>query len=67
MMVVPVETQGAFKAGKARELFRLDVADAFGYLYDVSPDGRKFLVNVQVGERLAPITVVLNWMAQAQE
>jgi dipeptidyl aminopeptidase/acylaminoacyl peptidase len=61
MMVVPVDTQGAFKAGAARELFRLDVADALGHLYDVTPDGRRFLVNERVGERVVPLTVVLNW------
>jgi hypothetical protein len=56
-----VDTQGAFKAGAARELFRLDLADALGHLYDVAPDGRRFLVNERVGERVAPLTVVLNW------
>jgi Tol biopolymer transport system component len=63
LMVVPVTTRGAFDAGPVRELFRLEVADALGSLYDVSPDGQRFLVNVRVGEPVAPITVVVNWMA----
>jgi hypothetical protein len=54
--------RGAFEAGSVRELFQLDVADALGSLYDVSPDGQRFLVNVRVGA-VAPITVVLNWVA----
>ena len=64
---VPVKTQGVFEAGAVRELFRIDVADALGYLYDVSPDGQRFLVNVRVGEPIAPITVVLNWMADLKK
>jgi serine/threonine protein kinase len=63
LMVVPVTTRGAFDAGPVRELFQLEVADALGSLYDVSPDGQRFLVNVRVGEPVAPITVVVNWMA----
>ena len=66
-MVVPVTTQGAFEAGAVRELFQLEVADALGSLYHVSPDGQRFLVNVRVGEPVAPITVVLNWMADLKK
>ena len=66
-MVVPVATHGAFEAGSVRDLFQLDVADALGSLYDVSPDGQRFLANVRVGERVAPITVVVNWMADVKK
>jgi eukaryotic-like serine/threonine-protein kinase len=68
LMAVPVTTtKGAFEAGAVRELFQLDVADALGALYDVSPDGQRFLVNVRVGEPVAPITVVMNWMADLKK
>jgi serine/threonine protein kinase len=67
LVAVPVQTQGAFQAGSVRELFQLEVADALGMLYDVSPDGRRFLVNVRVGEPVAPITVVVNWLADLKK
>jgi Tol biopolymer transport system component len=67
MMVVPVmNARGAtLEAGAPRELFRVEVADALGSLYDVSPDGR-FLVNARVGGPIAPITIVLNWPADLE-
>ena len=65
VMVVPVMNGKGpvFQPGAPRELFRVDVADALGSLYDVSPDGR-FLVNARVGGPITPITVVLNWPAE---
>ena len=37
-------------------------ATNFQFRYDVTRDGRKFLmVNVAVSARSAPVTVVLNW------
>ena len=67
LMVARVTTGAAFDVGPVRELFQLDVADALGSLYDVSPDGQQFLVNVRVGEPVAPITVVVNWMADLKK
>ena len=67
LMVASVTTGAAFDAGPVRELFQLEVADALGSLYDVSPDGQRFLVNVRVGEAVAPITVVVNWMADLKK
>jgi Tol biopolymer transport system component len=64
MMAVPLTVQGnTLRPGAARELFPIDVADAVGsHLYDVSPDGQRFLVNVRVGPRIAPVTVMINWL-----
>jgi hypothetical protein len=45
----------------ARQLF---VAErATNDIYDVSPDGERFLVNTAVERDTAPITVILNWTA----
>jgi eukaryotic-like serine/threonine-protein kinase len=69
LMTVPVATQGTstFEAGAVKELFRFQMADALGSLYDVSPDGQRFLVNARVGEAIAPIMVVLNWTADLEK
>jgi Tol biopolymer transport system component len=68
-MAVPVSLRGSFAAQVPVQLFR--VAHQVGFTrriwytsYDVSGDGEKFLVNVVVEDAaVAPITVVLNWMA----
>jgi Tol biopolymer transport system component len=44
--------------GKPQALFRMP-ADA----YDVSPDGKRFLLDVVGDQNVKPITVVLNWAA----
>jgi hypothetical protein len=33
------------------------------YTYAVSPDGRRFLVNMVVRDSASPIVIVLNWTA----
>jgi hypothetical protein len=62
LMVVPVETQPAFKAGTPRMLFR-----GGNYVmlqnYDVAPDGQHFLM---IKEKEAPasskeVSIILNW------
>jgi hypothetical protein len=45
--------------GKPQALFRVP-ADA----YDVSPDGKRFLLDVVGDQNIKPITVVLNWTAE---
>jgi hypothetical protein len=58
---VPVKTGDRIQLGAAEELFRVDVA-AEQSTYDVSPDGRRFLVNTRVsGPESTPITIVTNW------
>ncbi len=64
IMVVPVTVGETLRAGAVRELFKVDVADVVGsHLYDVSPDGQRFLVNIRVGPRITPIRVMVNWPA----
>jgi hypothetical protein len=68
MMDVDISTEGGFLAGKPRQLFEGSyVLASGGYVranYDVSPDGRRFLMLKRVDRKSAPLTqinVVLNW------
>jgi hypothetical protein len=65
MMSVDIHPQPGFVAGKPRQLFKGDyLASPFGYNYDVSQDGQRFLMIKSVEqEQAAPaqINVVLNW------
>ena len=55
----------AFGVGAVERLFAVRLPGTPGSFYDVSPDGRRFLVNMapEVTTAPAPITVVVNWTA----
>ena len=68
MMAAPVTTGAHFDAGTSVTLFRTTprqpvlVYDLF--VYDVSRDGQRFLINTQVKQaESVPMSVVLNWPA----
>ena len=68
MMAVEVTTQPAFSAGKPKVLFEgayLPTPATFPN-YDVSPDGRRFLMLKAAGQEQAAtqINVVLNWFEE---
>ncbi len=69
LMVVDVRGGTTFEAGTPRALFatRMPAPNPnFVHLYDVSADGRRFLVNTQAGEAAqTPVSVVVNWQARA--
>jgi hypothetical protein len=57
----------AFSAGKPRQLFSGDYVQSYagGPYYDVSPDGKRFLMLKPLGEDASTqINVVLNWTEQ---
>jgi serine/threonine protein kinase/Tol biopolymer transport system component len=65
LMAVPVSTVGTFSTGTASPLFqfhgraRISSTDVFSY--DVSKDGKRFLVNRYVKpDNITPLTIVLN-------
>ena len=64
VMAAEVSVNGdAVEIGKVHELFG-PVLLAFGYPYEVSADGQRFLAAVPNGQPAAePLTVVENWMA----
>ncbi len=66
LMSVEIIPGAAFRAGASKPLFkvRIEPNQGFGSSYDVSPDGRRFLVATQsVAADSGSITVVENWAA----
>jgi Tol biopolymer transport system component len=70
IMSVPIESLAPFRAGTPTRLFTLGLDSAVtrmrvrNTVYDVSPDGQRFLVSVPTGQPASSqITVVLNWQA----
>jgi len=66
LMAVEVTTQGTFAAGRPTRLFTGDYEQASGpvHNYDVSRDGRRFLMVQSLAEtdaKPAHINIVLNW------
>ena len=72
MMAVEVTAQGSFSAGTPKMLFEgqyLPSAPGFGFTYDVSPDGERFLMMKESEEATSPtqINVVLNWTEELKQ
>ena len=62
MMSVPVTTTGsAFEAEMPRELFPVRLRDDSSAQYDISPDGKRFLLNAIAPRTDAPLTLLVNW------
>ena len=62
MMAVPVKTGDVFESGTPEPLFWVR---AGGYLrYDVTADGKRFLINTPSEEGASALSVVLNWTAK---
>ena len=72
MMAVDVATRQAFSAGKPSVLFERQYAPS-GTLssrnYDVSPDGRRFLMvkTLEQEQPIAQINIVLNWFEELRQ
>jgi len=63
-MAVAVDTEPTFsKTGLAKELFRGPYFSEIGHMWDISPDGKRFLMLKEAGSAAGPgkINVVLNW------
>jgi hypothetical protein len=69
MMAVPVTTGMNFDAGTPGALFqatpRQPIPSYELFVYDVSRDGQRFLINTQINQpETAPMSVLLNWPAK---
>jgi eukaryotic-like serine/threonine-protein kinase len=67
LMSVDVTLNPSFKAGAPRALFQAPIIAGGGqtstHRWDMTPDGKRFLINTVPGDASAPLTVVLNWQA----
>ena len=65
MMAADVRTDGAFEVGTPRLLFKAPFKSTTSSSYDVSPDGQRFVANIQkANDRSGQSTIlVLNWPA----
>jgi hypothetical protein len=67
-MVVPVTQGTAFTAGRPQKLFEGPFPNVPGYSYDVSPDGKRFLMAREAKtESRTQIRVVLNWHEELKQ
>jgi hypothetical protein len=62
MVVAVGDTSKSFEVGLVRPLFKTRRILGTSYPYDVSTDGKRFLVN-SAPDKAPPITVVLDWTA----
>ena len=74
MMAVAVETLPTFRvAGVAKELFRGNYYSEYGHQWDLSRDGKRFLMIKQPGNApsagggLRKINIVLNWFEELKQ
>jgi Tol biopolymer transport system component len=69
LMAVAVKAGNSFEAGTPEALFQTRIYgmapnSAFSQQYDVTADGRRFLLNLDLSETsVTPLTVVTNWTA----
>ena len=67
-MAVPIRTEPAFEAGSPEELFTRSYAVSFGRMYDIAPDGQRFLmmkpVETTEGGSRSDVVLVLNWFEE---
>jgi Tol biopolymer transport system component len=57
-------SEGRLEVGRVRVLFQARPKRVvIGHVYDVSPDGQRFLISTLIEEKLQPLTLVTNWTA----
>jgi len=68
-MAVPVQTTPAFQPGKPQLLFQSQHygSSLTSRVYDVSPNGREFLMLQKSEGRAAQLQVVLNWFEELRQ
>jgi Tol biopolymer transport system component len=68
LVAVSIDASRGFEAGVPQRLFTTNALNNQNLVYAVTKDGRRFLVNSRPEQAsVAPITVVVNWMATIQK
>ncbi len=71
LMSVEVKGGAAFEAGPPVPLFQTRPRDPISaedrYSYDVAPDGQRFLINAEIEQKAAPMSIILNWTAELKQ
>ncbi len=67
LMAAPVTGTAPFQTGTPTPLFKVAVPDTIDPEYDVTPDGKRFLVNQQISTKEEPINVLVNWAASLKK
>ena len=68
VMAVSIDASRGFEAGVPQRLFTTNALNNQNLVYAVTKDGMRFLVNSRPEQAsVAPITVVVNWMATIQK
>ena len=68
MMAVSIDASRGFEAAVPQRLFTTNALNNQNLVYAVTKDGMRFLVNSRPEQAsVAPITVVINWMATIQK
>jgi Tol biopolymer transport system component len=65
MMAVDVKSGTRFEHGPPKPLFDFPSLAAFGF--DVSPDGKRFLVPAPLEQAQKPMTLIINWAADLKK
>jgi Tol biopolymer transport system component len=69
LMAAPVKTGSNFETGNPVKLFQTHTSQPLStqnvFFYDVTRDGRRFLINTRVDEpNAAPLSIILNWASE---
>ncbi len=74
MMAVPVNTEPTFKPGTPEKLFRGTYYTFMGHMWDLSSDGKRFLMikpepgsETPTSEARQRINIVLNWFEELKQ
>jgi hypothetical protein len=67
LMVAQIAKQPNFHIDSIRSLFQLDFPNLTEPLYDVSPDGQRFVVLTADRTKSASITLLTNWPAELKK
>jgi Tol biopolymer transport system component len=69
LMSVPVSGSGpSFRAGTAATLFKINIQPGAGTPFDLTADGKRFIVNAKLPSRIPPsLNLVVNWPSLLQK